>query len=112
MLKVKDLVLKRKKALQSHGGDTALQDLLLMLADSYEVLMRTNDLQTEDVEKVIQKVDQSMGGRREVMEEIANDLTQHEHALKRIAVQSTLLEDLSLGVRPNFFSPRSISLTT
>ena len=98
MQKAKNSVLRRQKALNSNGGDTALQELLIMLADAYEALLQVKGKESEDIEKLLDDVERMLGSRKELMEGVANDLLHHEEALNCLTIRSTLLEGIGLGV--------------
>ena len=69
-----------------------------MLADSYEALLQVKDKESKDIEKLLDDVERMLDSRKELMEDVANDLLHHEEALNRLTIRSTLLEGIGLGV--------------
>ena len=105
MHKVRDFVLNRKKALERIGGDTTIQELLVSLAGAYETLDWMKDREVETTKKLADDVDRMFDDNSELMESIEEDLAQHDEALRRLRLQTTLLEGIGLGVsRHNFLN--------
>ena len=98
MHRARDSVLARKNVLQHSGRDAAVQDLFVMLADAYEDLSRTSDMDAKYTRKLADNVDEMLAGNSELMENIMDDLPQQNEALRRQRLQSTLLEGIGLGV--------------